>query len=180
MSQRIRVAALALLAACSAAWADDARELVRFDGAIGVDPLSAAGGTDQLNIVRGINPGGRAWVIQSLHASVFADGTIAARGRGLLFASGDVIGTRGPVAAVAATLTCGPADATARRFTSASVPLDDAGDFAIRGALSEDGVNPAVLPQSCDNPALLIRAGNLATNQPGGWFAAGIPRHDGD
>lgn len=152
-----------------------AAQLASFNGAIGVDPLTAAGGVDTLNVVRGINPGGRAWVLRRLSATVGADGSIRASGRGLLFSSGDLIGTRGAVAAVAATLTCGAADATARKFTSPGVNLDAAGNFSIRGVLSEDGINPAVMPPTCDNPVLLIRAFNTTTGAAGGWFAAGIP-----
>lgn len=176
------LAALTLaLAVTSPAWAGPKRAapLASFNGAIGVDPLTAAGGVDTLNVVRGINPGGRAWVLRRLSATVGADGSIRASGRGLLFSSGDLIGTRGTVAAVAATLTCGAADATARKFTSPGVNLDAAGNFSIRGMLSEDGINPAVMPPTCDNPVLLIRAFNTTTGAAGGWFAAGIPG-DGD
>ncbi len=153
--------------------------LVKFNGAIGVDPLTAASGVDVFNTVRGINPGGRAWVLRKLKAKVGTDGVISARGSGLLFSSGDLIGTRGPVTHVAATLACGPADATAAFFTSAPSPLDSAGDFHIKGALSHDGANAAVMPATCDNPVLLIRSANATTGVPGGWFAAGIPG-DGD
>ncbi len=148
--------------------------LVQFSGAIGVDPLSAAGGALATNTVRGIAPGGRAWVIRKFSATVGTDGSISAKGAGLLLASGDVIATRGTVSAVAVTLTCGPADATARKFNSPSAALDAAGNFSLKGVLSEDGVNPAVLPPACDNPQLLVRAFNTATNALGGWFAAGI------
>lgn len=154
--------------------------LVKFDGAIGVDPLTAAGGVDASNVVRGINPGGRAWVIRKLRATVGTDGRIVAQGTGLLFASGDSIGTRGAVSAVVATLVCGPADATAKRFTSPPAALDAAGNFRIDGMLSEDGVNPAAMPATCDNPALLVRLFNTSAQAAGGWFAAGIPVHDDD
>ena len=97
-----------------------------------------------------------------------------------MLASGDVIGTRGPVTHVAATLACGAANATASLFTSAPSPLQVNGDFEIGGALSQDGVNPAVMPASCDNPVLLIRAANPATGAAGAWFAAGIANGDDD
>ena len=172
-SNAVLCVALALASASLAAHA--APSLLRFSGAIGVDPLTAAGGVDVPNVVRGIVPSGRAWILRSLKASVDADAKIEARGAGLLFTSGDVIGTRGRVANVVAMLTCGPADATARRFTSAPAPLDLAGDFTISGVLSEDGINPAVLPATCDNPVLLIRSFNTTTGLAGGWFAVGIP-----
>lgn len=168
---------LSLLAVSSAALAHSKEPpaLVRFNGAIGVDPLTAAGGADALNVVRGISPGGRAWVLRKLEARIGTDGSISAKGRGLLFSSGDLIATRGGVAAVVATLACGTADANAALFTSPPAALDTAGNFSIKGLLSQDGVNPAVMPASCDNPALLIRAFNATTGAAGGWFAAGIP-----
>lgn len=152
----------------------DAKTLVRFEGAIGVDPLTAAGGVDVLNVVRGISPGGRAWVMRKLRATIGTDGVISAKGAGLLLASGDVIGTRATIAQVAATLACGPANATATLFNSAPAALDTAGNFQISGPLTQDGVNAAVMPATCDNPVLLIRA-VAAGGALGAWFAAGIP-----
>lgn len=148
---------------------------LEFEGAIGVDPLTAAGGVDVSNTVRGINPGGRAWVIRKFSASIGADAMVSARGKGLLLSSGEVITTRGAVSHVALTLTCGAADATAARFSTGPFPLDTAGNFTIRGPLTADGVNTAVLPPECANPMLLIRAANPTTGALGGWFAAGIP-----
>ena len=149
------------------------KTLVKFEGAIGADPLAAVGTAQQPNIVRGISPGGRAWVLRRLDAAVGKSGHIFARGSGLLLATGDVIGTVGPVTQVAATLACGPA-ATPMLFSSAAAPLDAAGNFRIDSVLTQDGVNPAVLPPTCDNPVLLIRSVG-ATGAPGAWFAAGIP-----
>lgn len=163
-----------------AAHAGGVPPLVAFNGAIGVDPLTAAGGVDVPNVVRGINPGGRSWVLRRFSASVGADGSIGARGAGLLLGSGEGIATRGAVTAVVLTLFCGPADATARRFTSPPAALDLAGNFRLKGVLSEDGVNAAVLPPSCDNPQLLVRNFNTTTGVAGGWFAAGIVGRDDD
>jgi hypothetical protein len=163
----------ALAVAATTAAADPASVILRFDGAIGVDPLTAAGGSDQLNVVRGISPGGRAWVIRKLSATVYTDASVAIRGKGLLFSSGDVIATRGPVTHVAATLACGPANNAATLYTTAPAPLNAAGHFTIRGPLL-DGANAAVLPATCDNPQLLIRAANPVTGAAGGWFAVGI------
>jgi len=165
-------AALALATAAATAGPNPAAVL-KFDGGIGVDPLTAAGGADVSNVVRGINPGGRAWVIRKLEASVYADSSVLIRGKGLLLSSGDLIATRGPVTHVAATLACGPADATAIKFTTGPSELSAAGNFTIRGPLL-DGANTAVLPATCDNPQLLIRAFSPATGLPGGWFAAAI------
>jgi hypothetical protein len=167
---------LAIGLAATAAHAGNDNTLLRFSGAIGVDPLTSGGaGVDVSNVVRGIPPGGRAWILRKLRATVNTDGTISVRGKGLLFSSGDVIATRGGVANVAATLTCGAADATAEQFTTGAIPLDTAGDFSFRGPLlAADRVNTAVLPNPCLNPQLLIRNFNATTGVPGGWFAVGI------
>lgn len=166
---------LATLALTASLPALAAPPLVTFSGAIGVDPLTAAGGADTLNTVRGIAPGGRAWILRRLKASVERDGTITARGNGLLFSSGEAIGTRGAVGLVAATLACGPATPAAALYHSAPTALDEAGNFHLRSALTQDGVNAAVMPERCDNPVLLIRGVNASTGALGGWFAAGIP-----
>ena len=175
---------LALAATVTASWADrkpaSPPPLATFSGAIGVDPLTAAGGVDTLNTVRGIAPGGRAWMLRKLQATVAGDGSVRIAGRGLLFTSGDLIGTRGAVANVIATLACGAADATARKFNSPPAPLDAAANFVIQGKLTEDGINAAVMPATCDNPVLLIRSFNAATGVAGNWFAAGIPGGDKD
>jgi len=164
---------LSLALAAASASAAPAAVILKFNGAIGVDPLTAAGGVDVSNVVRGVSPGGRAWVIRKLDARVFSDATVEIRGKGLLFSSGDVIATRGPVTHVAATLACGPADGTALKLSTAPAELNAAGNFTIRGPLL-DGVNTAVLPATCDNPQLLIRGANPTTGALGGWFAAGI------
>lgn len=179
ISRSLATLALAAVASMSA-YADDDSTLVRFRGAIGVDPLTAAGGVDTLNVVRGISPGGRAWMLASLRAVVRTDATIHASGRGLLFTSGDLIGTRGGVTAVGATLACGAANNTAALFNSRPAPLDLAGNFSISGKLTQDGVNDAVMPATCDNPVLLIRSANAATGVLGNWFAAGIPKVNTD
>ncbi len=169
-----------LLATTAFAAQADKPAYLEFSGAIGVDPLTAAGGVDVTNTVRGIAPGGRAWVLRKFSATVGADGSVSAKGSGLLLASGEGIATRGAVAAVAVTLTCGAADATARKFSSGSAPLDTAGSFSLKGTLSEDGVNAAVLPAPCENPQLLVRNFNTSTNAIGGWFAAGIVKASDD
>jgi hypothetical protein len=172
--------ALALLALSTGLQAHPgSKTFVRFEGAIGADPLTGSAGVDVLNVVRGVNPGGRAWVLRKLEAVIGKDGSINARGAGLLLASGDVIGTRAGITQVLATLACGPANNTATLFNSAAAALDSAGNFHLSGTLSQDGINPAVLPPTCDNPVLLIRAVG-ANGAPGAWFAAGIPDLGGD
>lgn len=155
--------------------------LVTFSGAIGVDPLTGAGGVNVTNTVRGVAPGGRAWVLRKLSASVNRDGTIVVKGKGLLLGSGESIGTRGGVATVGATLFCGTADANASKFSTITpFALDTFGNFEIRGPLSSDGINTAVLPDTCTNPVLLVRAANATTGLVGPWFAAGIPSDSDD
>lgn len=177
LTQRF-VAAVLLVLSASLHAHGDSKVLVRFDGGIGTDPLTASNGVDVPNVVRGINPAGRAWVIDRLRVSIGSNGSISARGAGLLLASGDVIGTRAGITQVAATLACGPANATAVLFHSAPAAFDTAGNFHIDSTLTQDGVNAAVLPATCENPALLIRAVG-ANGAPGAWLAAGIPNsHD--
>src|SRR5580692_4683864 len=72
--------------------------LVRFDGGIGVDPISnvvvtGATTTASPNVVRGISPAGQIWRIADLDAKVSNDGRIRVRGRGLLLGGGNGIGT---------------------------------------------------------------------------------------
>jgi hypothetical protein len=144
--------------------------LVKFKGGIGVITLTGvnADGTVKLNVVRGVNPGSP-WRIADLDAVVSSDRHITVKGRGLLLANGEGIGTNGRVS-VHATLFCGPADKTASAFDSVAVAVEADGDFSI-----DDFLTGGTLPSTCDNPALLIRVG-----QPGGgvWFAAGIQKHE--
>jgi len=147
--------------------------LVKFDGGIGVIPVSnvavAANGTVTVtrNIVRDSNPAGQIWVINALKASVATDGRIRVRGRGLLIGGGNNIGFSNN-ASVFATLYCGPATAFTAHSTDkvVGVQLEANGDFRI-----DDVLNPTP-PADCASPILLIR--NLA----GSWFAAGIQKLD--
>jgi len=58
--------------------------LVQFDGGIGATPAAIAGGVLVINTTRGVAPGGRPWVIESLRAEVKIDGRVSVEGRGLL------------------------------------------------------------------------------------------------
>jgi hypothetical protein len=138
--------------------------ILKFRGGIGVIPVTgvAATGAVNLNVVRGVNPAGP-WRIADLHANVSSEGRIQVKGRGLLLAAGNGIGTNAG-ASVFATLFCGSA-ASATAHSSGRVALDADGDFAM-----DDLLSPA-LPASCDTPVLLIRNGAGS----GVWFAAGIP-----
>jgi hypothetical protein len=154
--------------------------LVKFDGGIGVDPVSNAPGpaadaaTVTRNIVRGVQPAS-SWVIAKLKAEVKDDGRITADGRGLV-SSGDAIGTAlvltptGVAASIKvfATLICENVAPFVERNTN-PVPLAANGDFKI-----DDVLSPPPPPPSCATPVLLIRnSGN------GNWFAAGIQKFDG-
>jgi hypothetical protein len=143
--------------------------LVRFFGAIGVDPISnvtVSGTTTTVspNVVRGVSPAGQIWRISTLDANVSNDGHIRVHGRGLLLGGGNGIGTNGGQS-VFATLFCGPAaTASASSSNEAGVALDSDGDFTI------DDVLTPLPATTCDTPVLLIRT--AAGAHP--WFAAGI------
>jgi len=154
-----------VLAVVCVASAQETTDL-KFRGGIGVIPFTgAANGTVALNVVRGVNPAGP-WRIADLDATVSFYGQIRVKGRGLLLAAGDGIGTNAG-ASVFATLFCGPADA-ATAHSSTRVALDAEGDFSI-----DDALSPA-LTSACDTPVLLIRNGAGS----GVWFAAGIPEFE--
>jgi hypothetical protein len=168
---------VALLALALAAFtplsvrADDS--LVRFEGGVGVHPVSNAVGTANAdgsfpnvtrNIVRGVSPAGQIWIIADLRAKVKADGSIRVDGRGLLLAGGNAIGTNAN-ASVFATLICEAATPFVERNTDGlGVALEPNGDFRIDGILS-----PA--PNGCASPVLLIRSTANRT-----WFAAGLQK----
>ncbi len=162
---------LGIVAPLSAA-ADDS--LVKFKGGIGVIPVSSAAGALNAdgtspnvnrNVVRGVNPPGQLWRIADLRADVKADGSIKVRGRGLLLAGGNTIGTNAGQR-VRATLICEVTDPVLH--DTGLVLLEPNGDFRI-----DDVLNPAP-PAVCASPVLLIR------NPGGAWFAAGIVKLDND
>jgi hypothetical protein len=151
--------------------AHDRDLLAKFEGGIGVIPVSNGAGpvnadgtfpNVKLNTVRGVPPGAGPWRIADLRAEVSADGRIQVRGRGLLLASGNSIGQNANQS-VFATLICEAAAPFVERSTTlAGVPLAPNGDFRIDDLLSS-------VPTACASPVLLIR------NTGGMWFAAGIP-----
>lgn len=151
------------------------QRVLTFRSGIGVGPVlsgigTAATATDvNRNIVRDIQPSGFPWMIRELRADVSDTGMIDVRGKGLLVAGGDGIGTNANQK-VFVTLACGAASPfTTHSSTATGVALDPEGDFRITEAL----VPPP--PAPCVKPALLIR------NLGGAWFAVGIaePRHPG-
>lgn len=176
MFQKLSILVLFLgISTSFAAESDDS--LVRFRGGIGVIPVSAAAGTANAdgtspavirNVVRGINPPGQIWVIADLSAEISVDGHIRVKGKGLMLAGGNAIGSVGGQS-VFATLICEAAPPfTLHNTTLTGVALEPNGDFQI-----DDVLTPA--PAGCASPVLLIR------NLGGAWFAAGIPaveKHD--
>jgi hypothetical protein len=144
-----------------------ADSLAKFQGGIGVIPVSSGVGTAATatdvnrNIVRGVQPPGQIWVIADLQAKVRGDGRITVEGRGLLLGGGNNIGTNANQS-VRATLLC-TNDGNVLH-DSDLVALAANGDFRI-----DDLLSPAP-PNTCDSPVLLIR------NSAGSWFAAGIPK----
>lgn len=172
MKKSVVCAALTLAAVGYGIPAGAQEMLVRFQGGIGVIPVSnvATTGTtaaDQVvtvtpNTVRGVVPAGQIWVIEKLDAKVRTDGSITVKGEGLIFGGGNNIG-RATGQNVFATLICETANFVERSTDAAGVTLAANGDFRIEGQLQ-----PA--PQGCASPVLLIR--NAAGTR--GWFAAGI------
>ena len=165
--------------------------LASFDGGIGVTPVSSfAGPLNQdgtfqnviRNLVKGVRPSTQLWQIGDLRADVTADGRIKVRGRGLVLAGGDLIGTTANLSVVA-TLVC-EATAPFVELSSADtldgiafqggVRLEANGDFRIDETLRGRSGTGAI-PSECASPTLLIRSsGN------GAWLAAGIPRISDD
>ena len=95
------IAAFLVLGAVVATSAREPNVLAKFDGGIGVIPVTGGAGTPnadgtlpnvKLNVVRGVSPAGP-WRIADLKAVVNADGGIRVNGTGLLLASGNSIGT---------------------------------------------------------------------------------------
>jgi len=149
--------------------------IARFDGGIGVIPVTNVAGpvnadgtfpNVRLNVVRGVNPGAGPWRIADLRADINTDGRIEVRGRGLLLANGNNIGLNGNQK-VFATLICEAAAPFVEHNTTVSVPLAANGDFRIDDTLDN-------APLECPSPVLLIR------NAAGMWFAAGIPKFGDD
>ena len=89
--------------------ADDT--LARFEGGIGVIPVSSGQGTGATattvnrNLVRGVQPAGQIWVIRKLKAKVKTNGTIKVEGEGLVLGGGNNVG-RATGQRVFATLIC--------------------------------------------------------------------------
>ena len=147
--------------------------LANFDGGVGVIPAQNGAGAAnpdgtlpnvKLNVVRGVAPGAGPWRIGDLKARIDVDGNIRIKGRGLLLASGNSLGTTANQVAFA-TLICEAVAPFVERSTAVAVPLEPNGDFRINSTLSP-------VPTDCASPVLLIRiAGGINP-----WIAAGIPQ----
>ena len=170
----VAAAILIILGAVGHLVAKERSFIARFDGGIGVIPVSNGAGPAnadgtfpnvRLNVVRGVNPGAGPWRIADLRADIDTDGVIKVRGRGLLLASGNSIGTNANQS-VFATLIC-EAAAPFVEHSTGKVALEANGDFRI-----DDTLDTA--PLDCASPVLLIR------NAGGVWFAAGIPKFGDD
>jgi hypothetical protein len=102
-----------------------------------------------------------------LKADISTTGHITVKGRGLLLASGNAIGTTANLN-VFATLICETSVPFISHSTGFSVPLEPNGDFRMDDTLSN-------MPGTCASPVLLIRA-----SIPGGpWLAAGLLKGQG-
>jgi hypothetical protein len=153
------------------AMADDT--LVRFNGGIGVIPVSSGVGTGATatevnrNIVRGVQPAGQVWTIRNLDAKIKTNGDIDVKGEGLVLAGGSNVG-RATGQLVFASLFCGSTEY--RSDFENGVMLAPNGNFRIGDVLTDASGDPLALT-SCDSPVLLIRS----TAPPNmNWFAAGI------
>jgi hypothetical protein len=169
------LALIIILGAAAALNAQDRDILARFDGGVGVIPVQNGAGTPnadgtlpnvKLNVVRGVSPGAGPWTIADLKAVIGTDGSISVKGKGLLLASGNGLGTNANQH-VFATLICEPTLPFVEHSTASAVALDPNGNFQIDDVLTS-------APGECASPLLLIRAGN------GTWLAAGLPRLAGD
>lgn len=145
--------------------------LVRFDGGIGVIPVSnvivnATTGvvTVNRNTVRTVDPPGQIWVIDRLRADIDTDGHIVVDGRGLLLGGGNNIGLNANQSVIATLICEATAPFTLHSTPTPGVALAPNGDFRI-----DDMLSPPP-PSTCASPVLLIRS--AAGAQP--WFAAGI------
>lgn len=150
---------------------NDADRDLRFRGGIGVDPvlnIAPTTGLPNSNTVCGVPPGATPWRIGSLQAEVDPDGRIRVKGRGLLVAGGNSIGTNAGQTVQAELFCNAPMDTCGTpSFTSSSgVPLAPDGDFEINDTLSPIPSVP------CTNPVLLITQIPAKGER---WFVAAIP-----
>jgi hypothetical protein len=109
----------------------------------------------------GVSSGGAPWVVTSASISVFSDGKVRSRIKGLVIPGTGV----GPVTGVAASLVCGGSGGTVAA-TTASVPLSSGGNAKISDTIK--------LPSSCIAPVILIRVTSISSGPlpaPGPFIA---------
>jgi hypothetical protein len=156
------------------------KPVLTFNGGIGVIPLVSVTGcpttcVPNLNVVRGVTPGGTPWAIEQFNAQVFANGSIKVSGQGLVLAGGANPGQAPtPALSVLANLICQTAAGSpgpppipptyqSSLTSTAGVTLSPYGDFQIN-----DNLSPTP-PVPCVSPVLLIQS--TPTNH---WFAIGV------
>src|SRR5580765_8025787 len=169
MFKTAAVLVLAVMGMAGSVSAHESNFLARFEGGIGVIPVSNGAGpvnpdgtfpNVKLNIVRGVNPGAGPWTIAGLRAEIDTDGQIEVKGRGLLLASSNSIGQNANQS-VFATLIC-EAAAPFVEHNTGKVPLDPNGDFRIDDTLDS-------VPSDCASPVFSIPNDGVV------WFSAGCP-----
>jgi hypothetical protein len=108
--------------------------------------------------IGGIAPGGLPWVLKGGHVTISSSGLLEASVEGLLFGPGapsNLIGTRGPITTVSASLVC----ANGPIVTTDTVAFSTEGNAHFHQTIA--------LPAHCVGPTVLIRA--FAT---GPWLAS--------
>lgn len=108
--------------------------------------------------IAGIAPGGLPWVLTSGHVNISTGGLLEASVEGLLFGPGapaNLVGTRGPITQVSATLVC----ANGPTVSTDPVEFSTEGNAHIHQKIT--------LPAHCVGPIVLIRAFSA-----GPWLAA--------
>lgn len=99
--------------------------------------------------IAGVAPGGLPWVLKSGHVNISSQGLLEASVEGLLFGPGapaNLIGTRGPITQVSASLVC----ANGPIVTTNPVDFSTEGNAHIHQSIT--------LPAQCAGPIVLIRA----------------------
>jgi hypothetical protein len=140
--------------------------VARFDGGIGVDPVSGlSSGAPVPNVVRGVAPGGIVWHIGEFHARVDHTGHIFIMGRRLVLAGGDNMGQSLGLS-VQGQLFCGASSKTPLTTTTTTLSAD--GNFQFDERLS------AAPPDPCVDAVLLI----VIPGSSPRWLAAGVPNSD--
>lgn len=133
------------------------KKILEFDTMVGVSGPYV--GT--ANPIRGINGGGRPWVISEGEGKLEADGDLEVKVQGLVLASGPNIGTN-PSANFRAVVSCqsidGAGNAVVVNVSTGNFPATPTGDAEIKANIA--------LPSPCIAPIIFVVS---ATS--GNWFA---------